>query len=90
MSTNPESAIEPASETEAAVSPSGNDRARRADTKEVHVRISIPNYQYLDNLANRFGMRSLSAVVNFLIECHRTDHETPTLGRAPSAVKQRE
>ena len=82
--------MEHASETAEAVPASGANSARRTDTKEVHVRIPNPNYQYLDHLANRFGMRSLSAVVNFLIEYHRTNHDTPTLGRAPSPVKQRE
>jgi hypothetical protein len=51
--------------------PSRAAAQRRPDTKEVHIRVSIPNYQYLDQLAIRYGIRSLSAAVNFLIEFHR-------------------
>lgn len=86
MSTNPKSAVEPSPETE----PSGANCARRPDTKEVHVRVPIPNYQYLDELARRYGMRSLSAVVNFLIEYHRGCRDTPTLGRTLPPAKQPE
>ena len=64
--------------------------SRRSETKELHVRVAIPNYQYLDELANRYGMRSLSAAINFLIESHRQCQSTPTLGRASSAAKQAE
>lgn len=72
-----------------AVEPEPN-HARRSDTKEVHVRVSIPNYQYLDQLASRYGMRSLSAAVNFLIESHRECQDAPTLGRALAVEKQDE
>jgi hypothetical protein len=64
--------------------------SRRAETKELHVRVSIPNYQYLDELANRYGMRSLSAAVNFLIESHRECHDAPTLGHRAFVAKQDE
>jgi hypothetical protein len=63
---------------------------RRPDTKEVHVRVSIPHYQYLDQLAIRYGMRSLSGAVNFLIEFHRQSQTSPTLGPTPSTTKQAE
>jgi hypothetical protein len=63
---------------------------RRPDTKEVHIRVSIPNYQYLDQLAIRYGIRSLSAAVNFLIEFHRQAQNAPTLGPAAPATKQPE
>jgi hypothetical protein len=64
--------------------------SRRTGTKELHVRVSIPNYQYLDELANRYGMRSLSAAVNFLIESQRECHRAPSLGRSVPAAKQDE
>lgn len=64
--------------------------SRRTETKELHVRVSISNYQYLDELANRYGMRSLSAAVNFLIESHRECHHAPSLGRPVPAAKQDE
>lgn len=64
--------------------------ARRPDTKEVHVRVSIPNYQYLDQLAIRYGIRSLSGAVNFLIEFHRQSQTPPTLGPQPTTTKQGE
>jgi hypothetical protein len=63
---------------------------RRPDTKEVHIRVSIPNYQYLDQLAIRYGIRSLSAAVNFLIESHRQAQNAPTLGPAAPTTKQPE
>jgi hypothetical protein len=63
---------------------------RRPGTKEVHVRVSIPNYQYIDQLAIRYGIRSLSGVVNFLIGFHRQSQASPTLGPTPSATKQAE
>ena len=63
---------------------------RRLDTKEIHVRVSIPNYQYLDQVATQYGMRTLSAAVNFLIEFHRQSQSSPTLGRAQGAAKQAE
>jgi hypothetical protein len=63
---------------------------RRPDTKEVHIRVSISNYQYLDQLAIRYGIRSLSAAVNFLIESHRQSQLVPTLGPATPATKQPE
>ena len=63
---------------------------RRPDTKEVHVRVSIPNYQYLDQLAIRYGMRSLSSAVNFLIEFHRQSQIPPTVGPLPATTKQAE
>lgn len=63
---------------------------RRPDTKEVHIRVSISNYQYLDQLAIRYGIRSLSAAVNFLIEFHRQAQNAPTLGPAAPATKQPE
>lgn len=63
---------------------------RRPDTKEVHIRVSIPNYQYLDQLAIRYGIRSLSAAVNFLIEFHRQSQNSPTVGHAAPAMKQPE
>lgn len=63
---------------------------RRANTKEVHARVPIPNYQYLDQLAIRYGMRSLSGAVNFLIEFHRESQTPPTLGPASRATKQLE
>lgn len=46
-------------------------KTRRSQTKELHVRVPIQNYQYLDQLACRYGMRSLASAVNFLIEYHR-------------------
>lgn len=64
--------------------------SRRSETKELHVRVSIGSYQYLDELANRYGMRSLSAAVNFLIESHRECNGAPTLGRPAFAAKQDE
>lgn len=64
--------------------------ARRPNTKEVHIRVPIPNYQYLDQLAIRYGIRSLSGAVNFLIEFHRQSQTPPTLGRALEAAKQAE
>jgi hypothetical protein len=70
--------------------PSGAAAQRRPDTKEVHIRVSIPNYQYLDQLAIRYGIRSLSAAVNFLIEFHRQAQNSPTLGPATPATKQPE
>lgn len=88
MSPDPKSAVEQPSAAAEALQPSGDNCARRPDTKEVHVRIPIPNYQYLDQLARRYGMRSLSAVVNFLIEHHREYRDTPTLGRALPPLKQ--
>ena len=63
---------------------------RRPDTKEVHIRVSIPNYQYLDQLAIRYGIRSLSAAVNFLIEFNRQSQNSPTVGPASPATKQPE
>ncbi len=72
------------------VEAAGPATLRRPETKEVHVRVSIPNYQYLDQLAIRYGVRSLSGVVNFLIEFHRQSQISPTLGPAPSATKQAE
>lgn len=63
---------------------------RRPETKEVHIRVSIPNYQYLDQLAIRYGIRSLSGAVNFLIEFHRQAQNAPTLGPAAPATKQPE
>ena len=90
LSTDAKSAAEQPSETTEALPTSGAVRARRPDTKEVHVRVPIPNYQYLDQLARRYGMRSLSAVVNFLIEYHREYRDAPTLGRALPPVKQPE
>ncbi len=60
---------------------------RRPDTKEVHVRVSIPNYQYLDQLAIQYGIRSLSGAVNFLIESHRQSQTPPTLGRVGVSTK---
>jgi hypothetical protein len=63
---------------------------RRPDTKEVHIRVSISNYQYLNQLAIRYGIRSLSAAVNFLIESHRQSQNSPTLGPAAPATKQPE
>ena len=63
---------------------------RRPDTKEIHVRVPIPNYQYLDQLAIRYGIRSLSGAVNFLIEFHRQSQTSPNLGPAPAPVKQAE
>lgn len=90
LSTDPKSAAEQPSETTEALPTSGTDCARRPDTKEVHVRVPIPNYQYLDQLARRYGMRSLSAVVNFLIEHHREYRDAPTLGRALPPTKQPE
>jgi hypothetical protein len=70
--------------------PSRAAAQRRPDTKEVHIRVSIPNYQYLDQLAIRYGIRSLSAAVNFLIEFHRQAQNAPTLGPAAPATKQPE
>lgn len=90
LSANPKSEVDHASATTEPVQPSADDCARRPDTKEVHVRVPIPNYQYLDQLARRYGMRSLSAVVNFLIEYHREYRDAPTLGRALPPVKQPE
>ncbi len=59
---------------------------RRADTKELHIRVPIQNYQYLDRLACRYGMRSLASAVNFLIEYHRrTESETAQYGVRPAA-----
>jgi hypothetical protein len=75
---------------EKAPKPDPPNHSRHSDTKELHVRVSIPNYQYLDQIANRYGMRSLSSAVNFLIEFHRECQVTPTLGRALSAAKQDE
>lgn len=63
---------------------------RRPDTKEIHVRVSIPNYQYLDQLAIRYGVRSLSVVVNFLIESHRQSQTPPTLGPVSARTKRAE
>ncbi len=63
---------------------------RRPDTKEVHVRVSISNYQYLDQLAIRYGIRSLSAAVNFLIQFHRQSQNAPTVGLASPTTKQPE
>jgi len=63
---------------------------RRPETKEVHIRVSIPNYQYLDQLAIRYGIRSLSGAINFLIESHRQSQTTPNLGPANAATKQAE
>lgn len=90
LSTDAKSAAEQPSETREALPTSGAGRARRPDTKEVHVRVPIPNYQYLDQLARRYGMRSLSAVVNFLIEHHREYRDPPTLGRPLPPLKQPE
>jgi hypothetical protein len=64
--------------------------ARRPDTKEVHIRVPIVNYQYLDQLAIRYGIRSLSGAVNFLIEFHRQSQTPPTLGPHPTTTKQGE
>jgi hypothetical protein len=63
---------------------------RRPDTKEIHVRVPIPNYQYLDQLAIRYGIRSLSGAINFLIEFHRQSQTSPNLGPASDAAKQAE
>jgi hypothetical protein len=63
---------------------------RRPETKEVHIRVSIPNYQYLDQLAIRYGIRSLSGAINFLIESHRQAQTSPNLGPAHAAAKQAE
>lgn len=90
LSTDPKSAAQQPSETTEALPTSGGVLARRPDTKEVHVRVPIPNYQYLDQLARRYGMRSLSAVVNFLIEYHREYRDAPTLGREMPPLKQPE
>lgn len=61
---------------------------RRPETKEVHIRVSIPNYQYLDQVAIRYGIRSLSGAVNFLIEFHRQSQTPPILGPLPTPTKQ--
>jgi len=63
---------------------------RRPDTKEIHVRVPILNYQYLDQLAIRYGIRSLSGAINFLIEFHRQSQTAPNLGPAPSSAKHTE
>jgi hypothetical protein len=63
---------------------------RRPETKEIHVRVPIPNYQYLDQLAIRYGIRSLSGAINFLIEFHRQSQSSPNLGRATTITKQAE
>jgi hypothetical protein len=63
---------------------------RRPETKEIHVRVPIPNYQYLDQLAIRYGIRSLSGAINFLIEFHRQSQSSPNLGRATTMAKQAE
>jgi len=62
----------------------------RPETKEIHVRVSIPNYQYLDQLAIRYGIRTLSGSINFLIESHRQSQTSPNLGPANTAAKQAE
>jgi hypothetical protein len=63
---------------------------RKPETKEIHVRVPIVNYQYLDQLAIRYGIRSLSGAINFLIEFHRQSQTAPNLGRAPSSAKHTE
>ncbi len=63
---------------------------RRTHTKEIHVRVPIPNYRYLDQLAIRYGIRSLSGAVNFLIEYHRQSQTPPTLGHPLPETKQSE
>ncbi len=68
--------------------PPGSAVPRRLETKEVHIRVPIPNYQYLDRLAIRYGIRSLSAAVNFLIEFHRQAQDSPTLGPPSPHAKQ--
>ena len=68
----------------------GPAAARRPDTKEVHIRVPIPNYQYLDQLAIRYGIRSLSGAVNLLIEFHRQSQNSPTLGPVSPLTKQPE
>jgi hypothetical protein len=62
----------------------------RPETKEIHIRVSIPNYQYLDQLAIRYGIRSLSGAINFLIESHRQSQTSPNLGPTTAATKQAE
>jgi hypothetical protein len=63
---------------------------RRPEAKEIHVRVPIVNYQYLDQLAIRYGIRSLSGAINFLIEFHRQSQTAPNLGPAPSSAKHTE
>ncbi len=83
-----ESGSMPPSDTPNVDELAGPATPRRPDTKEVHVRVSIPNYQYLDQVAIRYGIRSLSGVVNFLIESHRQSQTPPTLGPVPAGTKR--
>jgi hypothetical protein len=46
-------------------------RGKLPDTRDVHVRIPIHSYQYLNELAVRYGMRSLGSAICFLVESHR-------------------
>jgi hypothetical protein len=46
--------------------------------------------EYLDQLAIRYGIRSWSGAINFLIESHRQSQTSPNLGPANAAAKQAE
>ncbi len=54
-----------------------NARRKSQRTRDVHIRIPIHSYQYLNQLALRYGMRSLGSAVSFLIETHREQGTEP-------------
>lgn len=90
LAMNAEAGSLPSPDTSNAQEASGPCILRRPDTKEIHVRVPIPNYQYLDQLAIRYGIRSLSGAVNFLIEFHRQSQASPNLGPTSIPAKQAE